>query len=141
MANKTLDPKLFHITVAGRALSGFADGTYIRVERRNPTYSLTVGADGEAARAKSNDKSGSVTVTLIQTSADNDFLSDLALADELTNAGVFPLTIIDDNGSTVVGAAQAWITQPAAIENAKEVQGREWVIESGSMDMFTGGND
>ncbi len=136
----TLDPNLFHISVAGRTLSGLADGTYIRVERRNPTWALTVGADGEAARAKSNDKSGTITITLLQSSADNDFLSGLAITDELSNTGIVPVTIVDDAGTTVVGAAQAWITQPAAIENAKEVQGREWVIETGSMDMFVGGN-
>lgn len=137
---KTYDPKGISMICGGKILSGFGDGTFIVVERNEQTFNLKVGVDGEGTRAKSNNKSGKITITLMQSSPSNDDLSAFAAADELSNSGVFPCLMKDNNGTTVCAAATAWVQKPANVENAKEVSTRTWVLESDEIDMFVGGN-
>lgn len=139
MSVKTYDPKGILMILAGAPIEGLAPDTFVVAERRNPSWGLTVGADGEGARAKSNDKSGTITFTLVQTSLSNDFLSGLALLDELSNNGVGPLLIKDLNGNTILEAGTAWISKPANAEFGKEIANREWTVETDNLTMFVGG--
>lgn len=138
---KTYDPKAVAVIFGGKIITGFGDGTFVVVERNEQTFNLKVGVDGEGTRAKSNNKSGKITLTLMQSSSSNDDLSAFAAADELSNTGVAPCLIKDSNGTTVCAAATAWIQKPANVEDAKEVGTRTWVIESDEVDMFVGGNN
>lgn len=138
---KTYDPKDISVIFGGKIITGFGDGTFVVIERNEQTFNLKVGVDGEGTRAKSNNKSGKITLTLMQSSASNDDLSAFAAADELSNTGVAACLLKDGNGSTVCAAATAWIQKPANVENAKEVSTRTWVIESDEIDMFVGGNN
>lgn len=140
MSVKNYDPKEVSIIIAGNIASGFADGTYLSVERNNPSFNLNIGSDGEGVRAKSNDKSGRFTLTLQQGSAMNDILSGLQKADELSSAGVFSVLVKDNNGSSLHAAETAWITQPAGAEYAREIGSREWILETDNLETFIGGN-
>lgn len=137
---KTYDPKEFSVIVGGHIVGGYDDGTFIKASRNNDAWSVKVGADGEGARAKSNDKSGTLEITLLQTSASNDVLSGFALADELNNGGQVPVLIKDSNGTTVVAAETAWIKKMADVEGSKEVGNRVWILETDSLTMLVGGN-
>lgn len=134
------DPSLVIVTVDGQDISGFADGTFVLTSRNNDLFTLTVGADGEATRAKSNDLSGRITVTLQQTSISNDILSALADADELSNQGSFPIQVKDASGTTLASAETAWITKKPDSSFGKETENREWVIEAACLEYFIGGN-
>jgi hypothetical protein len=140
MTVKNYDPALYRVIFAGSPITGFGDGTWITASRRNPTWSLTAGADGEVARAKSNDKTGSVVFTLLQSSASNDVLSALHLTDELTGNGVGPILVQDLNGTTVLQGETAFVEKPADVTLAKEVEGREWTILVGKFNMLVGGS-
>ena len=140
MSVKTYDPANVTIVFAGIIIEGYADGTFITAARNNKTFNLKVGSSGEDARAKSNDKSGTVTLTLMQTSASNALLSAQVELDELQNDGVGSLLIKDLLGTTLVAAQTAWLQKPADVEFGGEITGRQWVIESGSMKIFVGGN-
>ena len=140
MAVKTFDPAKLQIIVAGIPIQGLAPDTFCSVERSNQSFNVSVGADGESARAKTNDKSGTVTITLIQSSASNDLLSALCVTDELSGDGVGPLLIKDLNGTTLIAAESCWIQKPASAEFGQEISTREWVIETGELNMFIGGS-
>jgi hypothetical protein len=140
MAVKTYDPKQVTVIVGTRPISGFADGTFITVARNSDMWSLVVGADGEATRAKSNDKSGRITITLTQSAESNQYLSELALADELSNGGLVPILIRDASGKTIHACASAWIVKRPESAFAKEAGTREWVFETDTLEMFEGGN-
>jgi hypothetical protein len=99
------------------------------------------GADGEQARAKSNDKSGTFTFTLMQTSLSNAILQGFATADELSNNGTFPVLIRDNNGSELETAAIAWVRKPADRGRGKELENREWTVETGELIMVGGGTE
>src|SRR5690554_1526750 len=98
---KTYDPKQVQLIVGGVPLSGFADGTFVRVGRRNVAWDLVAGADGEGTRTKSNDKTGFFEFELMQSSQSNQYLSNLALSDELNNAGVVPVLVKDGSGASL----------------------------------------
>jgi hypothetical protein len=140
MAVKTYDPKLVSVIVGGKIMSGFADGTYVMVERNEAAYALKVGVDGEGTRAKSNNRSGKITITLMNSSKSNDDLSGFALADELSNGGVVPCMVKDNGGTTLAACETGWVQKIANAELAKEANARTWVIETDSLNMFVGGN-
>lgn len=133
--SQTYNPKLLIATFAGRILSGFADGTFAQVSKNEDGMMLKVGADGESAVAVNANESGKVTITLLNTSATNDFLS---LAAGLRTRGA--LQIKDLSGRTLVNAADAWIVKQADITKSKEIETSEWVFETGSLQVFSGGN-
>lgn len=140
MPVRTYDPKKVICTVGGVPMSGWADGTFISVERDNDSFTKVSGADGIVSRAKSNDRAGAVTLTFAQTSPSNDVLTGFAQADELANAGVKPVLIQDFNGTTVLVSAFAWVRKPPVMEFGKEISDREWVLDCADLDMFAGGN-
>ena len=137
---KTLDPAKILITFHGFPINGFADGTFVSVDRDSASFSKTVGADGEVARAKSADKSGSIKVTLLQTAQANEILSNELEKDEASGSNVGPVQVKDLGGKTLVAGAEAWIEKPATVVFAKEVEAREWTIHVASMDVHEGGN-
>ena len=140
MTVKNYDPAAVRVTFAGIPISGFADGTFVAASRRNDTWSLVAGADGETARAKSNDRTGQVVFTLLQTSASNDLLSAKALTDELTGNGVGPILIQDLNGTTLLQGETAFVAKPADVTLAKEVEAREWTLLVDRLNMTVGGS-
>ena len=137
---KTYDPKLVIVVVGGVLMSGFAEGSLVKVERNTDTYKLVIGTDGEGTRSRTNDRSGKITISLMQTSFSNAVLSGFAQLDETANAGVVPVTITDLNGASLYHADNAWVLKPPAGEHGKEAKAREWVLETDRLDWFEGGN-
>jgi len=137
---RTYDPKKVVLSFGGIPISGYADGTFINVARESDSFTKTSGADGVVSRAKSNDKSGMVTVTLAQTSPSNDILSSIAQLDEKLNTGVLPLICKDNSGRSLFAANNAWIRKPADAPFGKEIDNREWTIDCENLENFIGGN-
>lgn len=135
MASNTYIPKLVVSSFAGTPLTGFADGNFITAERNSDGITLKVGADGESAVAVSADESGKVTITVLNTSKTNDYLS---LCANLHTRG--PLQIKDLSGRLLVNAEDAWVVKQAAITKSKEVEDNAWVIETGNLAIVNGGN-
>jgi hypothetical protein len=140
MAVKQYDPKAISMIVGGKIMSGFADGTFIEVERNEQAFTLKVGVDGEGTRAKSNNKSGKITITLMQSSSSNDALTAFAAADELSNSGAVPSYLKDNLGTTIVAAQTSWVQKYPKIGFAKDVETRQWVLETDDISIFVGGN-
>jgi len=69
----------------------------------------------------------------------NDVLSQFAIADELTNAGLVPVSIVDLNSQTKAVSAQGWVRKLPSIEFGDESSTREWVLDLGQLDMTVGG--
>lgn len=137
---KTYDPKQVQIIVGGIPLSGFADGSFVTVARAEDAWTMTVGADGEGTRSKSNNKSGTITVVLMQSSQSNQYLSNLVLADEINNAGLVPTMVKDGSGSSLYMAEQSYVKKAPDSDFAKVAGTRTYVIETDNLQMFNGGN-
>lgn len=138
MATATYDPKSVIVTINGRPLTGFADGTFIKGERNNDTYSTHVGVDGEVTRVKNNDKTGTISITLKHNSPSNKLLEEYA-----KKGTMFNINVTDRNfdGDVGIGGSEAWISKPAAFERGKEVSDREWTIHVADYDQVFEAND
>lgn len=140
MSLHTYDPKLLVVTFSGVPLLGFADGTFLTVERSEDMWNEVTGADGITSRAKTNNKSGLATLTLVQTSPSNDVLSALAQADEDFNTGVRPFTATDLEGTTKIFSALGYVKRIPSSEYGKEITNREWQLFLADTKIFVGGS-
>lgn len=140
MATHSFDPKDVIITVGGFPIGGFADGEFFSFERNNDAYAMTVGADGDTTRVKSNDRSGACTLTLDQTSNSNAVLSGFATADELSNSGIVPVLVKEINGTTTLFSGNGWVQKLPVVSYGKETTTRVWVIAMAETQVFVGGN-
>ncbi|SFB68533.1 Protein of unknown function [Cupriavidus sp. OV038] len=141
MTTHTYDPARVNVTVAGATLSGFAEDSFLSIEEQGDGVTSVSGADGEVARAMSSDRRCKVTIKLLHTSASNDVLSALLLADRLSGgSGIFPMAVADLRGRTLFTSSEAWVVKSANAEFGKEVSEREWEIHTGKGSYFVGGN-
>ena len=124
----------------GRSNEWFLDGTFLEIDRNEPTWNTVVGADGLVTRGKTNNFSGTLTLTLKQSSPSNDVLSGLMALDEANNTGVFPILVKDLSGNSIYFAGQAWITQYANSTFDKAITDRQWVMTLAQADIFVGSN-
>jgi len=122
------DPKEVIVTVNGLQISGFVDGEFINYERDKDSFVKRVGADGRVTRAKSNDKTGLLNITLLHTSPSNDVLSALHIADQQANNGVFQLLVVDLSGASII-QGEAWVRKPAPFARGNEVSDTVWPID------------
>ena len=140
MSFNTYNPKKIIVTLGEYLLSGFAEGTFVRVEYNADAFSMSAGAYGDTVRVQSHDRTGMVTLTLMQSSLSNDALDALAAQDESSGAGVRQLRITDQNGTTRVFGLNAWVKKKATAEYGTDASTREWVIDVAELDTIIGGH-
>jgi hypothetical protein len=140
--NTSYDPSSVIVTFGELRIQGFSDGTSVKVERSEDRYSMKVGLDGEGGRARNNNRSATIEITLLQTSASNAALSNKARLDEDSPVPLAPepMMIKDLLGNTLHSAQNAWIQKTPSSEFAKEVGERVWVFATTSLRYFDGGN-
>lgn len=137
---RTFDPKEVSVIFGPYIITGFSE-TKCSVSRAEDAFSLVVGCDGESTRVRNYNRSGTVTLNLQQSSPSNDVLSGIALADEATNAGLMPLLIKDNNGSTLIEATTAYIQKIPDADFGKDASERAWTIMTDNLVVFLGGNE
>ena len=136
----TYDPKKVKVIVGTSEVLGFASGTFVEVERQEDAVNLHVGTQGEYAWALNRNRSGTVTLTLLQTAQSNDVLQALATADEQSGTGARPFRLEDLNGRTLVSSKEVRVQRPATVGYGAEVGPREWVLLAGELEITVGGN-
>ena len=141
MPVRTYDPKRVKVIFGGAILGGFADGTAVVVAKNSDAFTTVNGNDGVTSRAKSNDKSGTIVLTLAQTSPSNRILMAAAKKDEISNDGISPVAVKDLSGDSTYASGFAWVRKIPDSEYAKEITNREWTLDCADLTMFVGGND
>lgn len=121
MATTTYDFKKVSVIVDGTFIVGFMDGEPIQVEKNEDDITPHVGAGGDVTYAESADQTGTITLTLKQTSASLPFLQQLRKSKK-----IFPIQIIDSNNGTYrAGGSEARIVKMPSRSWGAEVQGVE----------------
>lgn len=134
----TFDPKNVDLIYGGAKIDGYADGTFVQVEYNSDRYALQMGSDGLGARAKSNDKSAKITITLMPNSVGNKILDAAAKLDDAANAGALPLALTDLSTGDLFISSGAWVMKDPGREFAKEIQPVEWVLETDKLSSVHG---
>ena len=124
-------------------VTGFADGTFISMDRLVPTSDPYQGVGSNAfMRVKRSVTAMNVTMTLHQGSPSNFVLQALqqADADVIDNTWVFNCMIKDVTGQTVVSSSNAIIAAPPNVSFSTTVESRDWAIYMFGSDLVVGGN-
>jgi hypothetical protein len=130
---QTYSPQDVILSVGGYQISGYADGTFISVEREVDAYTKVVGADGEVSRTRSANRSGSLTLTLKQTSNGNAVLGSFMASDEADDSGSFDI-ILKDNLDNNIFSSIGWVRKVPTYEYGSEESNREWAIDLANID-------
>lgn len=121
MATTTYDFKKVSVIVDGAFIVGFMDGEPIQVEKNEDDITPHVGAGGDVTYAESADQTGTITITLKQTSSSLPFLQQLRKSKR-----IFPIQIVDSNTNAYrVGGSEARIVKMPSRSWGAEVQGVE----------------
>ena len=124
-------------------ITGFADGTFVSMDRIVPTSEPYQGVgDNAFARVKRRVTAMNVTISLHQYSPSNTVLQALQVADANTpgNEWVFACTMKDMSGHTVVSSSNAIIAAPANASFSSSTETRDWAIYMFGSDLTIGGN-
>jgi hypothetical protein len=140
VAIATYDPLKIVVTFGPLILSGYADGSFLTIDRTTDSFALIVGSSGEQARSRSNDRSAIATLKLLQTSLANDALSLQLQADELNGSGISPFMVKDLRGNSLTLAKEAWIIKPPTQDFDRTIGPREWNIQLAEALVIVAGN-
>lgn len=137
MAVKTYDSSQVIITCGPHIITGYAEDSFVSVEEMGDGISSVVGANGEKARSMSQNRSLTITLTLLQTSKSNDALSAMADFDRASHGqGAFPLGITDLTGRTLIADPSSWVVKKPNTEFGATVGSREWAIETSNSAVY-----
>lgn len=139
----TYDPKKVIASFGGVELTGYAENAMITISQMGDGIGSVVGCHGDVIRTISPDNRFEITVTLLQSSSSNDYLSGIHARDKSNGDGVLPLIIKDLSGRTTFVDSQAWITKyPDATRTNNAGDGNlEWVFNTAYGTVFIGGHD
>jgi hypothetical protein len=121
------------VLVGGVPIEGFADGDSVSIEPNTDSFTLQIGIDGEGARSRQNDKSATITLTLMAGAAANLVLQGLQTLDDVSGVGTFPFAVTDLRGSYLCATIAAWIKKPPSRSFGRDNGTVEWVLETNEL--------
>lgn len=118
-----------------------ADGDFVSIEFDEPAFKDVKSIDGKMTRSKTNDRSATMKIRLMDSSPTNALFSTLHRLDmALPNgAGVGTFSVRDRNGLSLHFSDKAWISAPPNVAYGQLAQVREWTFRCEYMDSFDGG--
>lgn len=138
---KTYNVKDNVVVVGAREITGFAEEDAFEIKPLGEGIQISVGCYGDVGRSIDPNECYEVTLTLLGTSADNDYLSTLYLADNKTGKGMVPIVIRDLNGTTTFSAAQCWVANRTTVSRGVKIKENQWTLHTGPATNFVGGNN
>lgn len=127
--------------VPAHEVSHYADGDdAIMVKRREDGITDKMGADGKMAIARSANKSGEITLKLMQTSPSNHVLLEIFTLQQQKGGRFSPIQVLfqDVNRQDRAAAVAGYIKNLPEITRGASVNTQEWVITCESLDVRLG---
>lgn len=141
MAVAVYSPQDIYITIAGLyTVTGYADGTFVKISKDLAPFSTTRGMDGEQSRMYQQDLGFTVEITLAQSSSTNNVFQSLYNIDIATQMGKVALYIKDSKGDTTFIATSAWIEQLPDVVFSNNMETRTWRFQCAGCQLSVGGN-
>ncbi len=110
----------------GIPFTGLMDGEWFEGSMSEDATTEHVGTDGTVSVVLNTNQTAMVKVNLVQGSPTNDALSALVPDVDLDRLPRGPFLLKDQNGTSKVFAAVAWIKKVADIKFGDKIVGREW---------------
>ncbi len=140
MSFEQYSPSNVMVSFSALNITGFAEGTFVEVERDEDGFTTYVGALGDVCRTRNLNRLGKITVTLMATAPINTALAALAQIDEDDATEVYPIQVKDISGDMICYGAEAWVMKRPKIERAKESSTIQWVFVVAELKILEGGN-
>lgn len=140
MAHFAYDPGDKLVVVAAVPVSGYGPDTMIEVDYTEDGADITVGADGETVIVFNKNQSGSITLTLLQTTPSNALLQAVSAA-FYSKKTLVPFAMHDNGGLDTWEADQSFCTRRAPKGSyGKSVGTNTWVFKTGKLVGVLGGS-
>lgn len=119
------------VTVDGRAVVGFWDGDdAVEIAEGADVGTGVIGADGSGIFSQMADKSATITLRLMHTSATHRQLTQRLAAQRAGILKGFPVSVVDRNSNEGGSTDQAFVQQAPSDVKGKNAGVREWVLWS-----------
>lgn len=118
MTVRTIDAKQTSITIDNRFVTGMAEGSFVEWEKDEDNFNAKTDAMGETAVAITNHNTGTITLTLSQTSPNLAAIKKLAASRK-----VFPIWVKTPDEK--IGGTQAMCVKSPSGGLSDEVEDRE----------------
>ena len=125
MALFTYIPSKVDIDISGYKVQGH---TEVSFQLDNPQFTTVRGIRGKNTRVRSKNSSGVLTISLLQTSPTNDFLTDVLSKDLQLGTGRLVIKIKDNSGSSLFFTDEAYIAGFPALSFSDVAGIRTWTI-------------
>lgn len=125
---KTYSPDKVSLADGSHIVTGFAEDSFIVITPIGDGTSYVRGADGEIARTVNMNNMYTVKITLLQTSASNEYFQKRYDKDQNDGDAIDPITIKDLMGKEKFFGQKSWVTKPAERKKGKTQENIEWEI-------------
>ena len=120
-------PEAVTIAWGGIVMEGFAAESFVTIARSVANTTVQVGAAGDVGITKNADRTGTISVTLMQNSATHRFLSAVQVAQDNDNELYrAPLTVTDPSGSMICRMEAAHIQTPPEVVLGGDQNPKTW---------------
>lgn len=133
----TYSPTDVQLVISGYAIQGW---NTLSISRTTPEYKMIRGIRGKHTRARSQDTSCSLIVSLSQSSPTNDVFSMILDNDRLTGNGKLKIILKDSSGSSRFESSEAYITGYPTSSYSDGFESRDWTIFCQESRFHVGGN-
>lgn len=131
----TYDHTKVNITLNGVVLTDFNGD--VTIEKQGDDWAVVQGSNGAAERSKLVNNLYTVTLPMMQTSNQLTLIEGLRVSDENANAGPFPFSIMDLNGSNLF-FGKAWVQSMGTITKGREAVARTVTLAAQAEVVFEG---
>ncbi|MCQ2559157.1 MAG: DUF3277 domain-containing protein [Clostridia bacterium] len=128
----TYDPRKISISLGSHSVSGYAEDSFVTIEKNGEGISKIVGCDGEIVRNINPDLTYTLKLKLLASSPTNAFLWNKYTKDLSSGQGTFPVLISDLRGKAEFSAAVVWVVKPAKRIFGRTAENMEWELETGA---------
>lgn len=136
MTHRNYDPAKLSVVCGGIPIHGFAEDTMFDIEFEDDQYNESSDIRGNITRVKVNKNSATLTLHILQNSSSNDVFNSFIEADRLSNSGVFPVIIKDEEGNTIFACSAAYVKGISKASYGSENNTREWIIRATGITKF-----
>jgi hypothetical protein len=119
-------------------ITGYAEGSFVKVTQTKETFAPSMGSDGEGCFVQDADLSGMMEFTLHHASPANAALMALANEQAAGTKGPQAAIIRDLNGS-YLGECVGYLSKPADTERANTTSNMAWKVVALKVDQSGGG--
>lgn len=131
----TYDHTKVNIQINGSALTDFNGD--VGISKQGDNWETIEGQNGTVERARQVRSLYIVTLPFMQTSPQLNVLESYRIADEEANAGPYPFSIIDLNGSYVLRGL-AWIASMGDVSRGRSTSTRTVTLHVKALETFEG---